>query len=161
MGRFTYDSAEYDVTPPLRRFTVDEADRALVLVKRIVADVVRDYARLLELQEIIDASGVAGSPQAHAAREEISRTAESLQTCIAEADAVGVVLKDWAVGIVDFPTCADGREVQLCWRLGEPRVAHWHETDAGFAERQPIETLPSAGTYASADRPAAWHAPRR
>ena len=37
----------------------------------------------------------------------------------------------------------DGREVYLCWRLGEPEVSHWHELNAGFAGRQPL-TAPAA-----------------
>jgi hypothetical protein len=32
----------------------------------------------------------------------------------------------------------NGREVYLCWRLGEPDVAHWHELEGGFAGRQKL-----------------------
>jgi hypothetical protein len=42
-------------------------------------------------------------------------------------------------GLVDFYTLRDDRLVFLCWRLGEPRITHWHEVDAGFADRQPVD----------------------
>jgi hypothetical protein len=43
------------------------------------------------------------------------------------------------MGIVDFPSLRDGREVYLCWRVDEPTVAYWHDLDAGFRGRQPLE----------------------
>ena len=49
-----------------------------------------------------------------------------------------VELKDYFTGLIDFPCWMDDREVYLCWRLGEPEVAHWHELDAGFAGRQKL-----------------------
>ena len=51
-------------------------------------------------------------------------------------------LRDWSLGIVDFPCLAAGSEVRLCWRWGEGQVAHWHEVDEGFANRKPITSLP-------------------
>jgi hypothetical protein len=51
----------------------------------------------------------------------------------------GCVLKDLQSGIVDFPARLQGREVCLCWMLGEDSIAYWHETDSGFKGRQPIE----------------------
>ena len=45
---------------------------------------------------------------------------------------------DYDKGLIDFPSLHDGREVYLCWRLGEPQVAYWHELDAGFAGRQKL-----------------------
>ena len=55
---------------------------------------------------------------------------------VQELNALGVELKDYYTGLVDFPGWMNGHEVYLCWRLGEPEVAHWHELDAGFAGRQ-------------------------
>lgn len=51
---------------------------------------------------------------------------------------LGVLLKDIETGLVDFPTYRGRREVYLCWRLDEPRIAWWHEIEAGFAGRQPL-----------------------
>ncbi len=55
-----------------------------------------------------------------------------------ELRKLGVELKDYFTGLIDFPCWMDGREVYLCWQLGEPEVAHWHELDAGFAGRQKL-----------------------
>ncbi len=52
---------------------------------------------------------------------------------------LGILIKDPDTGQVDFPTLRDGREVYLCWQLGEPRIAWWHETSTGFSGRQPLE----------------------
>ena len=55
-----------------------------------------------------------------------------------ELEQLGVELKDYYTGLIDFPCWMDGREVYLCWRLGEPDVAHWHEVTEGFAGRQTL-----------------------
>ena len=54
-------------------------------------------------------------------------------------NAKGIVLRDPESGLVDFPAKRDGREVFLCWRLGEDRVAFWHGPESGFAGRRPLE----------------------
>ena len=143
MNRFTQEIGCGNLTGSGERFfSVDEANRALVLVKRIVEDVVAGYARLVDLQEIID-SAHSGGVEDHAigAQEEIVQVAERLQICAQEMEDVGADLKDWSLGIVDFPCRVGGQRICLCWQLGEPRVEFWHEADQGFAERQPIETL--------------------
>jgi hypothetical protein len=52
---------------------------------------------------------------------------------------MGIELKDPEQGLIDFRSIREGREVYLCWKLGEERVSHWHEIDAGFAGRQALE----------------------
>jgi hypothetical protein len=51
----------------------------------------------------------------------------------------GIVLRDIDRGLVDFPALIDGREVLLCWELGEDEVAHWHDLDTGFDGREPLD----------------------
>ena len=53
--------------------------------------------------------------------------------------ALGLEMKDVNSGLVDFLAERDGREVYLCWRYNEPTVAHWHDLEAGFAGRRPLE----------------------
>lgn len=123
-------------------FTIQEADRALVLVKRVVADIVREYHNLLDLQEAIDAAEAARQfARADATRDRLGQTAEKLRVYLEELDEVGVSLRDWSVGIVDFPSIVDGKEVQLCWQVGEPRVSHWHESHGSNRGRQPLSSL--------------------
>jgi len=56
-----------------------------------------------------------------------------------EMNDLGVELKDYANGLIDFPSMRGGRVVLLCWMLGEgDEIEWWHETDGGFAGRQPL-----------------------
>jgi hypothetical protein len=51
----------------------------------------------------------------------------------------GIVLRDIDRGLVDFPAVIDGREVYLCWELGEDEVGYWHDMDAGYGGREPLD----------------------
>ena len=62
----------------------------------------------------------------------------SFSEAVQEVQILGVQIKDFKSGLVDFPYDRDGRIVYLCWRLDEDEIRWWHETDAGFAGRQPI-----------------------
>jgi hypothetical protein len=56
-----------------------------------------------------------------------------------EIDALGVQLKDYARGLIDFPAMRDGRVVLLCWQIGEgEEIEWWHDLETGFAGRQPL-----------------------
>lgn len=123
-------------------FTIDEANRALVLVRRIVADIVGNYGRLVDLQETIEAAQIIGEQdRSDQAQSELSQLAKRLQQYAGELDDVGVELKDWSVGIVDFPAMLDGHEAYLCWRAGEERVEHWHRLDEETSQRVPLGEL--------------------
>ena len=128
-----------------RRFTVEEANRTLPLVRRIVEDIVAEYARWREMvheYELAASSSTVDHP--NAAAEHFQRaaqaSAEEIERFVSELEALGVSFKGFDLGLVDFPAEIEGREVFLCWRLGEPAVQYWHETDAGFAGRQPLST---------------------
>ena len=54
-------------------------------------------------------------------------------------ETIGCVVKGFEVGLVDFYSLREDRPIFLCWKLGEERITHWHETDTGFAGRQPID----------------------
>ena len=130
------------VAPPARRyFTLEQAESALVLVRRIVRDIVRRHAELLRLRdEIEDLGDTAATADAVAAlRVRGEQLASALNRLHDELLEIGCELKDWTVGLVDFPALREGREVLLCWRLDEDAVRHWHEPDAGFSGRQPID----------------------
>jgi hypothetical protein len=58
---------------------------------------------------------------------------------LAQLDWWGVIVRDLDTGICDFPALREGREVYLCWRVGEERIGWWHEIDGGFAGRQPLD----------------------
>jgi hypothetical protein len=50
-----------------------------------------------------------------------------------------VVLRDLDRGLLDFPSMREGREVYLCWQEGEGAIEYWHEPEAGFAGRRPLD----------------------
>jgi hypothetical protein len=50
-----------------------------------------------------------------------------------------IVLRDLDRGLIDFPSLRDDREVYLCWEEGEPEIGFWHDPEAGFAGRRPLD----------------------
>ena len=54
-------------------------------------------------------------------------------------EQAGIVLRDIDRGLVDFPALRDGREVYLCWELGENEVAYWHDLEGGYGGREPLD----------------------
>jgi len=135
----------------MKLFTVEQANRTLPLVRRIVEDIVREHRRwqekILEL-ELVGSSaaapavnGVAASPsdeRAAAIERDAMAIARDIDAFEAELQELGIALKDRRLGLIDFPGEIDGRQVWLCWRLGEPSVQYWHDLDAGYAGRQPL-----------------------
>jgi hypothetical protein len=75
----------------------------------------------------------------NSAQGELEQLAERAAACVRELDELGVVVKDLDLGLLDFPALRDGVEVELCWRVGEDRVEHWHPLEAGFRGRKPID----------------------
>jgi hypothetical protein len=134
--------------PDQRRkyFSVEEANRSLPLVRVIVEDIVRQ-SRLVDglqqrLQRVLRERR---RPSEDLYSEELAQTQnelevedEKLQSYVAELQNLGVELKSDEIGLCDFRSMMNGREVYLCWRLGEPHVMFWHELDAGFAGRQAL-----------------------
>lgn len=121
-------------------FTLEQAHRALPLVKRIVADIVAQYRQLERLQTLRRKWLTQGREGAAAKLDRrAAEGAARLNDLINEVNAIGCVVKDWEAGMVDFRTVHDGREVLLCWKLGEDRIRHWHEANAGASARRPID----------------------
>ena len=127
----------------MRLFTVEQANRTLPLVRRIVEDVVAQHRRWREtIMELDLVASASRSDEAHARGEELEQRAlglaRELDEYQRELAELGIELKDPRLGLVDFPADLDGRQVLLCWHLGEPEVRFWHEVDAGYAGRQPL-----------------------
>jgi hypothetical protein len=128
------------VTPsrPKRRFTLEQANRALTYVGRIVADIVQSHHTVITLQGTLeDLRGAAAT----ATEKQLGYTLDRLQILVDELSGVGCELKDYEIGLVDFVGRHQGRDIYLCWKLGEPRIAYWHELKTGYAGRQPISIL--------------------
>ena len=129
-----------------RIFTVDEANRTLPLVRRIVEDLVRDHHLWEEKVREFEVATAGSSPErpdviAELLQIEAQRLAKDIESYIAELNELGVICKGMNIGLVDFRGQMDGREVFYCWKLGEAGVMYWHETDAGFVGRQRLHPL--------------------
>ncbi|HEY2027310.1 MAG TPA: DUF2203 domain-containing protein [Gemmatimonadaceae bacterium] len=127
----------------MQLFTVEQANRTLPLVRRIVEDVVREHRRwedaIVELDLLATASHAdQPDPRAAALEREIQAIAQEIDAFQEELAKLGIQLKDRRIGLIDFPSRLEGRRVLLCWRLGEPSVQFWHDEDAGYAGRQPL-----------------------
>jgi hypothetical protein len=125
----------------MKLFTVEEANALLPAVREIVGRARRAYSRVEASKEAAKAAaekarlgggGIVGGSVYVAALSELAEHAGQLE-------ALGVQLKDYGRGLIDFPCLRDGRVVLLCWQLGEgDRLEWWHEVEAGFAGRQPL-----------------------
>lgn len=138
-----------------RVFTVKEANQAIPRLSRILASA-RDRWRFLnaharkpvyalEEYNIVEEGPV--SPDYFQALLAVRRA-------LKEVEALGVQVKDIPSGLVDFPSRLFGKDVLLCWRLGEEKVGFWHDLESGFSGRQP---LPEAGQGSDPDEGGEGH----
>lgn len=129
-----------------RHFTVAEANALLAtvrpLVERLVErrrELVAQLGRQQELGGITKSNGGGFNPRLPAEIDTALQTAANdLAKCVEELTGLGVEVKDLDTGLVDFPSLRDGREILLCWRLGEDEIGWWHTLDGGFAGRRPL-----------------------
>ena len=126
-------------------FTVNEANGALPRLRQWLTRLQTRRRRLDEVQGQLAelavkaaANGNLLEEEVHATQREAQRLDDELNKLIAKINDLGCELEDVGQGLVDFPAMRDGREVHLCWRLGEEKVAFWHELEAGFGGRQPL-----------------------
>jgi len=127
-------------------YTVAQANATLPLVRAIVHDVSQLAHSLRERHQRLsrlNPSSRPGLSEAHQeelvqVQGEFERDQDKMREYERELQQLGVELKDYFMGLVDFPCLMDDREVYLCWRLGETEVGHWHEIDAGFSGRQKL-----------------------
>jgi hypothetical protein len=77
--------------------------------------------------------------QAIDTRKRRDTSAVSLRSAIEQVQAIGCVVKDLDIGLIDFPTEFRGEEVYLCWKLGEPQIEFWHGVEEGFGGRKAID----------------------
>ena len=125
----------------MKIFTVQEANALLPEVRIITGKIQRAHRKLSqfrdEAKEAAEAAERGGGGMANGVAYATILT--ELTTQMAELEALGVQLKDFERGLVDFPSLRDGRVVLLCWQLGEgDELEWWHDVDAGFAGRTPL-----------------------
>ncbi len=123
-----------------RYFTLKEANETLNSILPLMDEVQQIRQRILEKQpEAWPAIEKSIGNGGNRALSSMVQDFEKLEALIHGIQAAGVLIKDVNLGLLDFPALKDGREVYLCWQYGEGEIAFWHEVEAGFAGRRPIE----------------------
>lgn len=134
---------------PHKFFTLAEANRTLPLVKRIVQDVTSIYPTWKDLVAKYELVAAQSRPDWGESQEQlgvkarIDEVARKINGYLRELEQIGCEFKGFDEGLVDFHGTLEDREILWCWKLGEERIAHWHELDTGFAGRQPIPEVVS------------------
>ena len=130
-----------------RFFTLQEAEELLPRIEHLLQSAVEAHSEAAghegALERVVSRitylGGVEIDPADYSQRKNLKRRAEGVvHQAIEEIQAAGVLIKDIEVGLIDFPAILGGREVLLCWKLGESQIEHWHGVDEGFTGRKPI-----------------------
>ena len=125
----------------MKLFTVEEANSLLPSVRLIVRSIQRSHRRLATFQDVARqaAEGAESGGGGFHGGPRYARLLVELSTAAGQLESLGIQLKDYQQGLIDFPSMRDGRVVLLCWKADEgDQVEWWHDVEAGFAGRQPL-----------------------
>ena len=122
-----------------RHFTVEEANALLGRLKPLLRELrdARDVLTDSDAHELLSeaAPGNGGGSQGR----KVGEAFLEVRRLLTEVNEIGIVVRDVDRGLVDFPAQIGGREVYLCWELGEDEVGFWHDLETGYRGRQPLE----------------------
>jgi|SRR6516165_10686706 hypothetical protein len=126
-------------------FTREEAESLLPQISIVLLQI-QDHHKVLQQQEeeldALHAQAMGNGHHLHIRinklQQELEAQIQTMQSLIDELSNFGCELKDPSIGLIDFLSLRNGREVYLCWHLGEEHINFWHYLDAGFAGRQPL-----------------------
>ena len=124
----------------------------LLSLQALKGEVAQLRDRIVELNAPVIAAASAGNPAEAQIRAEAASETQRLRmrmqglidqmiATVARIDEWGIQLREIETGLVDFPALVSGRQVWLCWQLGEDRVEWWHELSTGVAGRQRLVDL--------------------
>ena len=125
----------------MKIFTIDEANALLPKAKQLVSQIQKLHKNLGVYRNDVKAAAEAADRGGggFSAGIHYAELVTSLTDRMSELDDLGIQLKDFERGLIDFPSLRDGRVVLLCWQLGEgDELEWWHDIDAGFAGRTPL-----------------------
>ena len=125
----------------MKIFTVEEANALLPQVRVIVGKIQRAHRKIARNRDHAKKAAEGAEQGGGGMSEGVAYAAllTNLTTQITALESLGVQIKDFERGLVDFPSLRDGRVVLLCWQLGEgDELEWWHDVDAGFAGRTPL-----------------------
>ncbi len=125
----------------MKLFTVEEANDLLPVIRPKLERIRARYENVAVFRDSAKAAATAaesggGGMKSGSVYVECLYEIGKLTT---EFHELGIELKDYSRGLIDFPSMRDGHVVLLCWQLGEDeQIEWWHEIEAGFAGRQPL-----------------------
>ncbi len=122
-----------------RHYTLEEAAAVLPQVEELIRRLRAARERLTDREAREALSSAAPTNGGGEPGRSVSEGFLQLRDTLIELRELEVVLRDLEKGLVDFPAMRDGREVYLCWQEGEDEIAFWHEPDAGFSGRRPLD----------------------
>lgn len=118
-----------------RLFTADEANELVPQLTELLTRLQKAHTEIAaagrQTQRRVSSNGATPSNPATDAGAEYTRLLDDITD-------LGVVVRDPATGLIDFPAERDGEPIYLCWRLGEDGIGFWHGRDTGFAGREPL-----------------------
>jgi hypothetical protein len=125
-----------------RYFTLQEANETVESIRPLMDELQEIRQAILKNQpEAWPAIEKSAGNGGNRALSNMVQDFEKLDALVHQIQATGALIKDINLGLLDFPALREGQEVYLCWQYGEGEIAFWHEVDAGFAGRQPIENF--------------------
>jgi hypothetical protein len=126
-------------------FTPEKANALLPRLRQLLPHMQARKRQLDQVQKKLVDLAIRAAGDGHLAEKELKSAEEQAERLSGEIDkmleqihALGCQVKDINQGIVDFPARHEGRRVYLCWKLGEEKVAFWHDIESGFTDRQPL-----------------------
>ncbi|MBF6605066.1 MAG: DUF2203 domain-containing protein [Chloroflexi bacterium] len=121
-------------------YDIDAANARLPLVRDLLTLLREARAELIRLRDLAADPGV-DEAELRRLRLRMQGIIDQMQAAVVRLDAMSITLRDIESGLIDFPALVNGRQVCLCWRLGEHEVVWWHELSAGFAGRRELAEL--------------------
>ncbi|HEY3522915.1 MAG TPA: DUF2203 domain-containing protein [Candidatus Limnocylindrales bacterium] len=139
-------------------YTIDAANERLVELRPVLERLRAERADLIALRDLAverisavearsEGSGHGPLPspedddELRRIRMRMQGIVDQMQAAVSQIDDWGITLREIETGLIDFPALVTGRQVWLCWRLGEADVGWWHELTTGFGSRQPLSDL--------------------
>jgi hypothetical protein len=126
-------------------FTREEAEALLPAIIPVLEQIREQRETMLQAETELSELHMQSMSNGHHLHDRIAglqhtleKLIESLQGLARQLDGFGCVLKDPDTGLIDFLSKRGGRDIYLCWRLGEERILYWHYINTGFAGRQPL-----------------------
>ena len=126
----------------MKIFTVAEANELIPTVRPRLEKIRALYKKTASFRDSAKKAAIAGAEYGGGGMKSGTHYVRSLYEIgklTTELNEIGIQLKDYSRGLIDFPSLKDGQIILLCWQLGEDeKIKYWHEIETGFAGRKPV-----------------------